>query len=765
MKLNLILALMWVVTSVFGQEDDVIDTTAEPAVEDSLEVLLTEPVLDSVLAFHGDSLLVPMAGQARILRDGFGIPHIYGETDADVAFGLGYAQAQDHLIPMLLSYRMAKGEAAEILGPEWIESDFKSRLWRIDHLAGEQYGVISETTRALIGGFVDGVNHYIDIHRQGMPGWVRPIRGTDVVASSRWLALLFAEVSGSPELASKGLAPTMAGAFGSNQFALAPRRTMEGNGIAGGDLHLPWTIPFRLYEAHLKSRAGLNVSGATFFGWPVIVTGHNARVAWSFTANDADIFDLYEEKLDPANPRRYVFEREKQRISVRKERVKVSSQNGVEEVTRELQYSQHGPIYKVVDNWAYAARTTADDITDLIGQLYQMNSARDLQTFRVALARLEVPLFNVTYTDIDGNLYYAFLSRTPIRAEKFDWRRPVPGWTKETDWSGILPFSQLPQIVNPESGFLQNCNTPPDAVTTPSTLDPTAFPTYLGWGAMNDRGRRALTWLSSKPLVAVDQALAFSRDEYLLAAEELKGFILRAYNRSWQELYDPEARLASAVSVLRDWDNRASVDSRAVVLFTTWKRRFDDLHSQLGEPERQDLKIIERLALEALQGAVAYMRSTFGRVDVRWGEVHRIKRGTVQYQLGGSPPGCDALHQVWSKVGEDGTFTITGGPAFTSVVELSDPPRAWTALPFGNSEDPESVHFSDQATLQRTNTLKRTWMTDEDVVANTTRILTVPFEDGALDLERRRVSWLLRARLAPVPDRVDTLEIEGESAD
>ena len=118
--MNFILALMWVVTSVFGQEDDVIDTTAEPAVQDSLEVLLTEPVLDSVLAFHGDSLLVPMAGQARILRDGFGIPHIYGETDADVAFGLGYAQAQDHLIPMLLSYRMAKGEAAEILGPEWI---------------------------------------------------------------------------------------------------------------------------------------------------------------------------------------------------------------------------------------------------------------------------------------------------------------------------------------------------------------------------------------------------------------------------------------------------------------------------------------------------------------------------------------------------------------------------------------------------------------------------------------------------------------------
>ena len=412
--------LIWLLClcTAMGAQAEALQDMSTMTARDSLEALPAQPVLDSLIVFLGDSLLLPPPGNSRILRDRFGIPHIYGATDADVAFGLGYAQAQDHLIPMLLSYRMAKGEAAEILGPELIESDFKSLLWRIDHKAGEQYGSIPESTRTLIAGFVDGVNHYIDIHRQTLPSWVRKIRGTDIVASSRWLVLLFAEESGRSELASKGMAPTFLGRSGSNQIVIAPERTMAGSGIAVSDMHLPWRIPFQLYEAHLKSREGLNVSGATFFGWPVIVTGHNERISWSFTSNGADIFDLYEEKLDAANPKRYVFEREKQRISSRRVKIRVRSELGVEEVVRELQYSHHGPIYKVIDNWAYAARTTADDITDMIGQLYEMNRATDLRTFRAALARLEVPVFNVTYADVEGNIYYVFLSRTPIRAEK-----------------------------------------------------------------------------------------------------------------------------------------------------------------------------------------------------------------------------------------------------------------------------------------------------------------------------------------------------------
>lgn len=757
--------LIWVFclfTAVWAQETTATDSTVMSA-RDSLEALLAEPPLDSLFATHGDSLTLPVAGRSRILRDGFGIPHVYGATDVDVAFGFGYAQAQDHLIPMVLSYRMARGEAAEILGEQWVESDFKSRLWRINHVAGEEYGAIPEPTRDLIGGFVDGVNHYIDVHRQTLPDWVDEIRGTDVVAATRWMALLFAERTGLPELRSKGIEATALGGAASNQIVVSPDRTTGGRALTMADLHLTWDLPYRLYEAHLKSGEGMDVAGATFFGWPVIVVGHTDRIAWSFTVNDADIFDVYEEKLDPANPRRYVFEREKLRLSVRRERIRVRSEIGVREVERDLQYSQHGPIYKVIDNWAYAAKTSAETVTDIVGQLYQMNRARDLRMFRLALARLEIPLFNVTYADVEGNTYYAFLARTPIRAEKFDWRAPVPGWTKETDWGGILPFSQLPQVVNPEAGFLQNCNTPPDAVSAGVSLDRSGFPGYLGWGEMNDRGRRAFTWLASNPVVSASDLVTLSRDSYLLAAEELKALILRAYNRSWQELYDPDARIALAVSLLRDWDNRASVDSRAVVLFDAWKTRFDALYQQIGTPQRADVTVLERLALESLQGAVAYMTATYGRVDVRWGDVHQVVRGDLAFPVGGSPPTAEALHQVWSGPQDDGSYRIFGGSAFTAVTEMTEPPTAWTALPFGNSEDPASPHFADQAALQTGNTLKRTWFAEEDVIANTTSILTVPYEDEALELARLRAWWRFRRALEPVAVPADSVAADSSA--
>ena len=743
--------LTWILclwASLAAQEEVIQETTAQTA-QDSLEALLTEPILDSLIVGYADSLFLPSVGDARIFRDLYGIPHIYGETDRDCAFGFGYAQAEDHLVDMLISYRMARGCAAELLGQDWIESDFKSRHWRVEDVAGEQYGAISESTRNLIAGFVDGVNHYIDIHRQGLPEWVDEVRGVDVVAASRWMVLLFAEASGRSELVSKGITPTLDEHFASNQIVIGPERALEGSGLSIADLHLPWRNPFRLYEAHLKSREGMDVSGATFFGWPVIVVGHTNRIAWSFTSNDADIFDLYEEKLDPANPRRYLFEREKLRLSSRRERVRVRTEFGVEEVERELQYSHHGPVYKVVDQWAYAARTSADDVTDVIDQLYQVNRATDLRLFRAALSRLQIPLFNATYADVDGNIYYVFLSRTPIRAEKFDWRNPVPGWSKETDWGGILPFSQLPQVVNPDRGFLQNCNTPPDAVTPTVSLERSGFPSYLGWGSMNDRGRRTLTWLSSTPVVSVEQAIDFARDEYLLSAEELKAFILRAYNGNWQELYDPESLLATAISTLRDWDNHASVDSRGALLFATWKARYDDLYAQLAAEQRTDLNVLERLALEALQGSVAYLRSTFGRVDVRLREVHRVVRGDRSYPVGGTPPGTVALHQMWSTLRSDGAFEIWGGSAYTSVISLSSPPAAWTALHFGNSEDPGSPHYADQAELQTGNRLKQTWMADEDVLANVTNIRTVPYRGEALELERLRAWWSHRRQIAP----------------
>ena len=735
---------------------------------DSVAALLEEPTLAAVVEELGDSLFVPRPGSAHILRDRYGVPHVYGETDVDVAFGFGYAQAQDHLVAMLLGFRGAAGTLSEVMGAAHLESDQKALLWRVHSLAGERFGVIPESTRRMIAAFAEGVNHYIEVHGPVLPSWVRPVTGTDVVALSLWLDILFAEATGRDELRDKGMSPLLPSGVGSNQWAVGPSRSATGRPIFSMDLHLPWEPPLQLCEAHLASREGMNVAGATFFGMPVIAVGHNGRIAWSMTANDADVFDLYEEKLDPANPRRYLYEREKQRMSSRRVRIPVRSEAEIgdigptREVGREFLYTHHGPVYRTMDEWAYAARTTAQELSNTIGQLHAMGRASELGEFQRALQSMQLPVFNVMYADADGTLFYVFNARCPLRVETFDWRLPVPGWTAETEWHGILKYSQLPQLSNPASGFMQNCNVGAHLVTVESGLDPERFAANLTRGGMNNRGRRALNWLSAHNRIGVDDMLALARDPYLISAEEKKGIILRAYNRTWHTIYDPDGLLARAVYLLRSWDNRATVESVGTLLFTLWQDRFDPLLERSPPDQRCDMLVLEKLSLEALRRTVEYMRATYGRLDVPWGDVHVIERGDETYPVGGSPPGSEALHSTWAEEGEDGRFRVIGGSAFTMVVHLSDPVEAWSLVPHGSSEDANSPHYGDQAALQAGKGLKRVPFTEAEIYAELESVLRVPLSPEASERTTLRAMWRRREAEARADTSVGGREPEPE---
>ena len=717
-----------------------------PAIQDSAAILLAEVPLEVLLEKYGDSLFSPPEGRARILRDRYGVPHIYGLRDVDVAFGFGYAQAQDHLVPMLLNYRAASGTASEVLGSGHLESDERALLWRVRDVAVARYGALPPETRDLIRAFADGVNHYIDVYREGLPDWVTPVGGTDVVALSRWLIMLFAERAGISELQDEGLTPMLgARRTTSNMWVLGGSRTASGNSVFVMDVHLPWRAPFQPYEAHLVSREGLNVAGVTVFGLPVILAGHNSRMAWSLAANDADVFDLYELKLDPANRNRYVFEKEMRRMSSQRVHIRVREPQGIRKVERELLYSHHGPVYKAVVDRAYAVRCSAGDVVNVIGQFYMINRAGDPDGFERALQMLQLPMFHVLYGDVEGRLLYVYSARSPVRAEEFDWRSPVPGWVPDTEWRSMMAYERLPRILDPASDFLQNCNVAPNFATNNSGLEPTNFPPFMGWGGLNDRGQRLLTWLSTNRKATLDQLKELARDSYLIVAEELKGFILRAYNRTWWDIYDPDRQLARAVELLRGWDNRASVDSRATLLFSIWKSRFIQLYSGVPAEQLNQVRVLEELALEGLRMAVEYMITTYGRLDVPWGEVHVIDRGGRLFPVGGSAPGTQALHTTRSIQGDDGLFRVEGGSAYTMVVELAEPLRSWSLQSLGNSEDPDSDNYSDQAAMQASGELKRFRLDNEAITADLQAVVTVPLEQAEVDREQFRVRWKLKS--------------------
>ena len=693
---------------------------------DSTAVPLADVPLDIQLAHLGDSLFSPPVGKARILRDDYGVPHVYANTDVDVAFGFGYAQAEDHLLQMAMNFRQAKGRLAEVKGASALKSDETALSWRVHDVAAERYGDLSEETRRYIEAFAAGINHYIAIHREVLPQWIEDVRAVDVVALSRWLLFLFAEQTGEPELSLKGLTPAVPKLPGSNQWVIGPSRSQTAAPALAVDVQLPYSAPFRLCEAHLVSGEGLNVAGATFFGLPVIFVGNNSRIAWSLTPNDLDAFDLYEERLDPANRRRYLYGDEKRRVVSRQVKIGVQSDDGLREVERELRHTHHGPIYKMTEHWAYSARVSTADRVDGIGQLLAMNRADTPAEFQDALSRLELPAFHVMYGDVTGEIFYVFYGRCPVRSEAFDWRAPVPGWTPETEWRGVLAFSELPQVRNPASGFLQNCDVAPNLVTTDSGLERDAFPPFLGWGGNTHRAQWVASWLLSHQNIAESEMRALLRDDYIADADAHKGLIFRAYNRAWPALYDPKGHVAAAVQLLRSWDNRAGLDSVGALLFFHWKARYDPLLARVSQ--KRDGLVREQIALDALQRAVAYMTATYGRIDVPWGQVHRLERGDRAFSMGGAPSVAEALHQTRTRTKDDGTWSIQGGSAFAMVVSLVQPVQAWSALAHGNSENPASSHYADQVDLQRRGTLKQTVFAPGDLQSALTGIATVPHD-------------------------------------
>ena len=232
---------------------------------DSLAVLLAEVPVDTLVAKLGDSLFLPPEGKAHILRDAYGVPHIYGRTDVDVAFGFGYAQAEDHLLQMLKNFRQTRGRLAEVEGAPALELDEMALRWRIHSVAGERYGNISEETREYIAAFVGGINHYIEIHRQVLPKWVQDVRAVDVVALARWILFLFAEQTGASELARVGLTTAVPKLPGSNLWVAGPSRSESGAPVLAMDVQLPYTTAFSTLRSAFGQQCRVECDGGDIF--------------------------------------------------------------------------------------------------------------------------------------------------------------------------------------------------------------------------------------------------------------------------------------------------------------------------------------------------------------------------------------------------------------------------------------------------------------------------------------------------------------------
>ena len=654
----------------------------------------------------------------QIIRDEWGIPHILGKTDADTAYGLAYAHAEDDFETIQDVFLAVRGKLASEAGLAMAPNDYYVHLIRLWDGLDEKYATLDPKFRAICQGYCDGLNLYASRHPEKLKRNIWPAKPQDLVAGSihklpmmfglhNALARLMADTE-KPSPVASVLNPDRL-PLGSNFVAVGPSRSTDGATRVCINSHQPWTGPVAWYEAHLISEEGQNIYGGLFPGSPVIFLGHNENIAWGHTVNQPDLVDTFELELNPANENQYKIDGEWLELERRLAPLEVRLWRDFRwTVNREVLYSIFGPAMRV-NGRVFAVRYAGIGEFRQTEQWYRMGRAQSLEQFKDAMRIQALAMFNTGYGDRDGNIFYAYNALLPERADGHDWSGTVPGNTRDTLWTEYRPFDQLPIVENPKSGFIQNCNSDPFQTSIgEDNPDESAFSENYGiekW--MTNRARRAVELYGSDESITHDEFFRYKYDK--LYSEKSN---LRRQVAAFVEGQAGNSELKKEIDLLRQWNGETTKDNRsAALVLLTFRPRSNSSKLKTG---------YER-TLEQLQRASGNLVKHFGRIDVEWGKVNRLVRGDKNLPLGGGP---DTLRAIYGRPQEDGTLAGQAGDCFFQFVEWDKDGQlnAWAMNQFGsNPGNPGSLHHTDQAPLFAKEKLRKVPFTRDEVLANAKR--------------------------------------------
>ena len=659
------------------------------------------------------ALLPKRPYDVRILRDTWGTPHVFGRTDPDVAYGLAWAHAEDDFQTIQGALLAARGRLATALGRAGAPNDYMVQLLRIPEVveAGYERDLAPET-RALCEAYADGINHYAALHPDQAMASLYPARGRDLVAGFVHKTPLFFGLDrvlrGLLDPASSPVPP--ATPTGSNTFAVAPSRSADGFTRLAINSHQPWSGPVAWYEAHLHSETGWDAVGGVFPGAPVILHGHNRNLGWAHTVNQPDLIDVYALEMNPADPNQYKLDGAWRALEVRTAAIEVKVLGPLHWTAhREVLWSVYGPVVRG-PRGVFAIRIAGYGDVRHIEQWYRMNKASRFDEWRDAMRMNALPMFNVGYADREGHVYYVYNARLPRRAEGYDWGGIVPGNTSRTLWTESLPFDRLPQVKDPPSGFVQNCNSSPFQTTVgPGNPDPASFAPSLGIETrMTNRALRALELLGGDDQITRDEFDRYKFDVTYSASS----IVAAGLRRLLAAPAPADALTRQALELLRGWDRRATGDSRAMALA---------LLALLPADEPEATEAPTPVLVQRLSAAARLLQDRFGRIDVPWQDVLRLRHGTVDLGLSGGP---DLLHAVYGRPGQDGRIAGVAGDSYILLVEWDAQGRvsSRSIQPYGSATlDARSPHYADQAPLFVAGRLKPVWMEEAEIRAHLER--------------------------------------------
>jgi penicillin amidase len=691
-----------------------------------------------------------LARSVTIVRDHYGVPHIDGPTDESVIFGFAYCQAEDYLWQIEESYVAGLGRASELNGEEDFKADWNNRMFEIPRAAREDFEKLDAKSRAMCAAFTAGLNFYLEKNPGVKLRLLDHFEPWQVLAYGRNILLHSIYHPPSERTVSSARNETPddeAGLIGSNAYAIGPSRTRNGSTMLYSNPHQPYYGFGQFYEGHLHSQEGLNFSGATFFGSPLPGIGHNERLGWTCTVNEPNNGNAWLETFDdPANPLKYKYGDGYRTATEWQDIIKVKTANGFAERKVTFRKTHHGPIAITVSKQKQIAVNIAKFREAFYSrQSLQMQKARNLSEFLSAMELLDQHLYNVVYADCDGNILYIYNGIVPRRDPAFDWEKPLDGANPRTEWQGYHAFSDLPRVLNPISGFVQNCNQTPFTTKDDGNPFPGNFPAYmLQEKERNDDKRRAKMaryLLRDLHDVTYDKWQAVCLDTTIYwAITELPG-----YKEQFAKLKRSEPELARQVEPylthLLDWDGRGGEASTQATLCLQWYEELAGPNYATRESLRPEFVHDPPARFKALVAAAEKLKKIYGDWKVPWGEVHRLQRHANVADLAkvpfsdklpslptaGVPGSVGVAFTQYYTPPDPGSSTRRKqygvvGNSFMGVFEFGkDSVRAKTLVQYGESGNPASPHFFDQAQLLSQGKFKESPFDWKDVLAQAKR--------------------------------------------
>ncbi|MBL9167393.1 MAG: penicillin acylase family protein [Verrucomicrobiales bacterium] len=698
-----------------------------------------------------DSNAVQIARSVTIYRDTYGVPHVFGPTDASCVFGYAYAQAEDNFWQVEDNYIRSIGRSSEVYGDRTLADDLLNHALEIPKLSQREYEQATPRVREICQAVAEGFNYYLSRNATVKPRLLQRFEPWHVLALYRFTVyqLWAFELTGVKaaeiltavsELATDGKTIKRASSksekidpkerqdhpepvIGSNMWTVGPTRSVSAHAMLFINPHPHFFGPNQYHEGHLHSDEGWNLSGASTFGVAFPVLGHNDAIGWSHTVNYPDISDLYTESFDdPNDALAYSYGDSHRRATQWTNSIRIMTAKGEETRTFRFRKTHHGPIVAEREGKPVALRMARLAGGGILDQWYSMGKARTLEGFKAAMSRVSIPMFNTMYADRAGNIFYVCNAATPRRSIKFDWTKPVDGSDPATEWQGFHAFQDLPQMLNPKTGFMQNCNSTPMTTTSEGNLLKENFPSYM---TADERDNRRAT-ISRRILTS---RAKFSFEEWAKAAWDTQ--VLEAETRvpeivaEWAILHQTDPARAGKIKEMIDdfgkWDKVSSIESTQMTLFAPLVEKMWETKPANADDRWPNIRVLEGIKEE--------LERDWGTWRVAWGDMNRLQRIQSELEpfddakpslpIAGAPGFLGIVNNFYTRPekGQKRRYGF-GGAYYVSIVEFGPTVRAKSVVAFGQSGNPASPHFLDQAKLYARGEFKPAWFTLADIKAN-----------------------------------------------